>query len=146
VARSCWRATERPLCGESINHTGVVHSKFASMRFQRNLAPRANNLFCTRELAANKCAHPAHTTERFFSFTPFRWGGTLSSAFYEEEARAPKYTASPKHPSFAFLVSSCMWLMNEADSIYLFSLQMGCINQNRLHRAHGESSGALALP
>jgi hypothetical protein len=37
-------------------------------------------------------------------------GGTLPSAFHEEKARAPAYTASPKHPSLACLVSPCMWL------------------------------------
>ena len=36
------------------------------------------------------------------------WGGTLPSAFYEEGARAPTCTASPKHPNLACLVSPWM--------------------------------------
>jgi hypothetical protein len=48
------------------NNTGVAPLQFTLIRSQRNRASRAKNLFCTRELAASTCAHPAHTPERFF--------------------------------------------------------------------------------
>jgi hypothetical protein len=100
VASSLRRAIERPLYEIPARSCVTSH-----------------NLLCTRELAAKQRAHPAYTAERFFSFMPFGRGGTLPFAFYEEEARAPTCTASPKHSNLACLVSPCMYLMNETDSI-----------------------------